>query len=72
VDNYNGITNEVNFSRWVDSGGVYGYYDWLYQNGLAIEAVPGLSVEFGSMLRNSATLKHHVLTHNGPRKNHPH
>jgi hypothetical protein len=57
VDNFDSIQNKVNFSRWVDSGGVFGYYDWLYQNALAIEAVPGLSVEFASGLRNSATLR---------------
>jgi hypothetical protein len=45
VDNDNGIANKVYFSRWADGGGVYGYYDWLYQNELAIKAVPGLRVK---------------------------
>ena len=57
MDNVNTITNTVNFSRWIDSGGVYGYYDWLLQNELATKAIPGLSLEFATDLHNSVTLK---------------
>jgi trimeric autotransporter adhesin len=54
MDNVNTITNTVNFKRWADSGGVFGYYDWLDQNQLAPRAVPGLTVDFPSKLHNSA------------------
>jgi hypothetical protein len=56
VDNDNGIADKVSFSRWADSGGVYGYYDWLLQNELGIAGLTNLSLELTTGLRNCVTL----------------